>query len=106
MNETIQEFWNAQAEWSRDTFGSEAVRGPVGPLKHLEKEAREAYEERDPDRRRMEIVDCQFLVFDAARRAGMTLEDLFGMAFKKLEINKARQWSRPSSNEPVEHVRA
>ena len=39
-----QQFWDQQAEWSRATFGSDTERGPLGPLKHLEKEAKEAQE--------------------------------------------------------------
>lgn len=103
MNDSrIQQFWNAQAEWSRATFGSDSERDHVGPLKHLAKEAVEA-QMRPADL--VEIADCQFLVFDAARRAGMTLEQLFETCERKLEINKAREWNRPTSDEPVEHVR-
>ena len=102
---SIQAFWRAQAEWSTATFGSDAERGPVGPLKHLEKEAREAYGETDVDRRRVEIADCLFLVIDAARRAGMTWDELVDTAWAKLAINKARQWQKPTSDGPVEHVR-
>lgn len=94
-------FWNAQSEWSRATFGSDKERGPVGPLKHLEKEAREAYAECDPMLRDMEIVDCLFLVCDAARRAGMTPDRLLTLANHKLAINKGRKWSKPTSDEPV-----
>jgi hypothetical protein len=53
----------------------------------------------------MEIADCLFLVFDAARRAGMTLDVLLNFCEKKLEINKARKWSKPTTDEPVEHIR-
>lgn len=79
-------FWNAQADWSQATFGSDQERGPIGPLKHLEKEAVEAYTETDADKQRQEIIDCQFLTFDAARRSGMTIQELFARAFDKLEI--------------------
>ena len=61
-----QRFWDALAEWSQATFGTDAERGAIGPLKHLEKEAREAQEALDP----IEIADCLLLVFDAARRSG------------------------------------
>lgn len=102
---TVRAFWNAQAEWSNATFGPESVRGPVGPLKHLEKEAREAVDETDAARRKVEIADCQFLVFDAARRAGMTFEELFETCWSKLAINRRRSWQKPTSDGPVEHVR-
>jgi hypothetical protein len=71
-------------------------------LKHLAKEAVEA-QVRPADT--LEIADCLFLVFDAARRAGLTLEGLITVAEAKLLINKARKWSKPSSDEPVEHIR-
>ncbi|MBF9651862.1 DUF550 domain-containing protein, partial [Streptococcus pseudopneumoniae] len=39
------DFFERLADWSAETFGPRSHRGPIGPLKHLEKEAREAYEE-------------------------------------------------------------
>ena len=94
-------FWHDLADWSQATFGDDKTRGPVGPLKHLAKEVREALA--DPTDK-MEYVDCLFPVFDAARRAGLTYGELLGLSWKKLAINKARQWPKPSSDEPVEHV--
>ena len=98
----VQRFWNEQSEWSQATFGTDQERGPLGALKHLEKEAREA-QEYPIDW--VEIADCQFLVFDAARRAGMTLDQLMNTCEQKLIINKARKWGKPTSDEPVEHIR-
>jgi NTP pyrophosphatase (non-canonical NTP hydrolase) len=109
-----QRFWNEHSEWSQRTFGTDQERGPLGALKHLEKEAREAQAELlklcdqqgDPTALEMEITDCLFLTFDAARRAGMTLDSLLDTAFKKLEKNKTRVWAKPATdNEPIEHVR-
>lgn len=115
------DFYYSLCEWSLGTFGSHDVRGPVGPLKHLVKEAGEAVEAakthslvailaKKPDgfdegALREEIADCLFLVFDAAQRAGMTFADLTAECWKKLEKNRARTWPKPSSDEPVEHVR-
>jgi ParB family chromosome partitioning protein len=65
---SMDEFWNALALWSNETFGVESWRGPLGPLKHLAKEAQEAQDAPDEAKRREEIADCLFLVFDAARR--------------------------------------
>lgn len=106
MRLTMQEFWDAHAEWSRATFGSDEDRGPIGPLRHLEKEAREAYEEESGSiKQHEEIVDCLFLVIDAARRSGMTLQTLLDGAAVKLAINKARKWQKPADDMPIEHVR-
>lgn len=98
-----EQFWDAQAEWSRATFGPDTERNHIGPLKHLAKEAVEAQvEPADP----VEIADCLFLVFDAARRAGITYQQLIATCEEKLEINKARKWNKPGApGEPVEHVR-
>ncbi len=54
------------AEWSDKTFG---CVGPVGPLKHLSKEALEAAAEPDD---LSEWADMQFLLWDAQRRAGIS----------------------------------
>lgn len=51
------------AEWSQATFGNV---GPVGPLKHLSKEALEAAAEPGD---LSEWADMQFLLWDAQRRA-------------------------------------
>lgn len=98
-------FWFAQSEWSTNTFGNGQDRGPNGPLKHLEKEAREASVEDDLTQKRMEIADCLFLVVDAAWRAGMTPGTLLQTAFEKLEINKARKWGPKTTDGAVEHIR-
>ena|SRR5271157_239384 len=105
-----QQFWDEQAAWSQATFGIDLERGPLGALKHLEKEAREAQAE-VPLRHissielKEEIADCLFLTFDAARRSKMTLDTLLDIAFAKLAKNKKRVWGKPISDEPVEHVR-
>jgi hypothetical protein len=96
------EFAAAQAEWSQATFGSDSQRGPIGPLKHLAKEVRECLENPSDH---MEYVDCLFLVLDASRRAGLPAQDLLEKAFEKLEINKLRQWGKPTSDDAVEHIR-
>ena len=54
------------AEWSDATFGNV---GPVGPLKHLSKEALEAAAEPDD---LSERADMQFLLWDAQRHAGIS----------------------------------
>jgi Protein of unknown function (DUF550) len=101
----MKTFWDRQAEWSQATFGSDSVRGPIGPLKHLAKEAVEA-QEAPHDLK--EYVDCQFLTFDAARRAGFTYQQLIDGLFQKLEENKQRtwpDWRTQPANEAIEHVR-
>lgn len=98
-------FWthcNDHAQWSDATFGPAHQRGPIGPLKHLEREAREAQANpTDPS----EYADCLLLVLDAARRIGIHGPQLLNAAIAKLEVDKARHWPQTSSDEPVEHER-
>lgn len=91
------------AAWSQATFGSDSERGPVGPLRHLEKEAREAAENPTD---RSEYADCFLLILDAARRAGIKPRELVKAAQAKLEVNKRRTWPKSEPDMPVEHVEA
>ena len=88
------------AEWSQATFGNV---GPVGPLKHLRKEALEAAAEPDD---LSEWADMQFLLWDAQRRAGITDEQITQAMIDKLAVNKARQWPEPKDGEPRMHLRS
>lgn len=88
------------AEWSDKTFGN---IGPVGPLKHLSKEALEAAANpEDP----LEWADMQFLLWDAQRRMGISDEFITRAMIEKLAINKARQWPEPKDGEPRLHIKA
>lgn len=88
-----------RAEWSDATFGDV---GPIGPLKHLSKEALEAAAEPDD---LSEWADMQFLLWDAQRRAGITDEQITQAMIEKLAINKARQWPEPKDGEPRLHIK-
>ncbi|EBA1163846.1 DUF550 domain-containing protein [Salmonella enterica subsp. enterica] len=87
------------AEWSDKTFGDV---GPIGPLKHLSKEALEAAAEPDD---LSEWADMQFLLWDAQRRAGITDEQITQAMTEKLAINKTRQWPEPKDGEPRLHIK-
>ncbi|EKN5675144.1 DUF550 domain-containing protein [Salmonella enterica] len=87
------------AEWSDKTFGDV---GPVGPLKHLSKEALEtAAEPSDLS----EWADMQFLLWDAQRRAGITDEQIALAMVEKLAVNKKREWPEPKDGEPRLHIK-
>ena len=88
------------AEWSQATFGNV---GPVGPLKHLSKEALEAAAEPGD---LSEWADMQFLMWDAQRRAGITDEQITQAMFEKLAVNKQRSWPEPKDGEPRLHIKA
>ncbi|CAH5079751.1 Eaa1 [Klebsiella oxytoca] len=87
------------AKWSQATFGNV---GPVGPLKHLAKEAMEAAAEPDD---LSEWADIQFLMWDAQRRAGITDEQITQAMIEKLAVNKQREWPEPKDGEPRLHIK-
>lgn len=87
-------------------------RGPVGPLKHLEKEAREAQDSFDgalkADHSKEELADCLFLILDANWRAGFTPDDLLVACERKLDKNRLRIWPDWRTADPssaIEHDR-
>ncbi|HIB9051621.1 TPA: DUF550 domain-containing protein [Citrobacter braakii] len=87
------------ATWSQATFGDV---GPVGPLKHLSKEALEAAAEPGD---LSEWADMQFLLWDAQCRSGITDEQITQAMIEKLVINKTRQWPEPKEGEPRLHIK-
>ncbi|MBK5902550.1 DUF550 domain-containing protein [Klebsiella pneumoniae] len=87
------------AEWSQATFGNV---GPIGPLKHLGKEALEAAAEPGD---LSEWADMQFLLWDAQRRAGVTDEQITQAMIDKLAVNKQREWPEPKDGEPRLHIK-
>ncbi len=91
---------NEHAEWSQATFGNV---GPVGPLKHLSKEALEAAAKPGD---LSEWADMQFLLWDAQRRAGITDEQITQAMIEKLVVNKQREWPEPKDGEPRLHIKA
>ncbi|HBY7684215.1 TPA: DUF550 domain-containing protein [Klebsiella pneumoniae] len=91
---------NEHAEWSQATFGN---FGPVGPLKHLSKEALEAAEQPGD---LSEWADMQFLLWDAQRRAGITDEQITHAMIDKLAVNKQREWPEPKDGEPRLHIKS
>ncbi|EBS6310806.1 DUF550 domain-containing protein [Salmonella enterica subsp. enterica serovar Millesi] len=87
------------ADWSDATFGDV---GPIGPLKHLSKEALEtAAEPGDLS----ELADMQFLLWDAQRRAGITDKQITLAMVEKLAVNKKRKWPEPKDGEPRLHIK-
>ncbi|ANZ87023.1 hypothetical protein CfB38_2102 [Citrobacter freundii] len=86
------------AVWSQATFGDV---GPVGPLKHLSKEALEAAAEPGD---LSEWADMQFLLWDAQRRAGISDEQINQAMVEKLAVNKQREWPEPKDGEPRLHI--
>jgi hypothetical protein len=97
------ELWIDLSNWSQATFGSDSERGPIGPLKHLKLEADEAIAKPTDA---VEYSDILILLFDAARRAGITHNQLIEVAQEKLQQCKGRKWNVPAADQPTEHVRS
>lgn len=87
------------AKWSDSTFG---CVGPIGPLKHLSKEALEAAAEPDD---LSEWADMQFLLWDSQRRAGISDAEITAAMEDKLKINMERQCPEPKDGEPRLHIK-
>ncbi|PXW42046.1 uncharacterized protein DUF550 [Klebsiella oxytoca] len=87
------------AEWSQAMFGNV---GPIGPLKHLSKEAQEAAAEPGD---LSEWADMQFLLWDAQRRADISDELITLAMVEKLAVNKQREWPEPKDGEPRLHIK-
>ena len=87
------------AKWSDSTFG---CVGPIGPLKHLSKEALEAAAEPDD---LSEWADMQFLLWDAQRRAGISDAEITAAMEDKLKINMKRQGLNQKDGEPRLHIK-
>lgn len=99
----VSRFLKSLIVWSSKTFGNEFERGPVGALKHLEKEAREAQNEPTDLE---EYADIFILLCDALWRVGFTFVDLINAVETKHEKNKKRNWPKNvDPNEPVEHIK-
>lgn len=102
LGELLSSLAKDQSEWSQATFGTDAERGPLGALRHLEKEAVETQAAPNDIE---EYADCFLLILDAARRAGISPLQLIEAAQRKMVINRQRTWPRPVDDQPVEHVR-
>lgn len=113
-----------QADWSARTFGPATVRGPLGPLDHLEKEIEEVRRAHKHRRRCRtasaevkqrahaneleEWADLLILVFDGAMRSGFSPVQIFRAYRSKLTVNRQREWPdwrTAAPDKAIEHVR-
>jgi hypothetical protein len=95
----MQYLFDAIGKWSDSVFAED--RGPEGAIHHLELEVQEL--KADPYDLE-EYADCQMLLFDAARMAGFSLEDLEVALQIKLEKNKRRKWGKDLGNGAIGHL--
>lgn len=113
-----------QSMWSQATFGTDSDRGPIGALRHLQKEAEEAEraawdvaearDGTDPDfdlppaaaALATELADCLLLLLDASRRGGFPPLQLIHAAQAKMVLNRCRVWSSATGDVPTFHDKA
>lgn len=99
MEDKWQELQSDIGVFSDGVFGKS---DPVAKLRHLAEEVQELIE---APQDRMEWADCTILLIDAARKAGLSMDDLHKAARDKLEINKKRKWGKPNAAGIVNHIR-
>lgn len=88
--------------WSEATFGTRAERGPIGPMKHLRKEALEVIEAPGDIK---EYADCIILIIDACWRAGFTPSQVEAAVNNKVAEIALRTYPKPTGDEISEHVK-
>lgn len=95
----LQALWNRQNEFQRRVFPNQTVEAK---LKHLKREVDEAMANPSD---RLEWADCLLLLFAAAAKQGLTLDDLLIAAHQKIDINNDRQWHAPDRDGVCAHVK-
>lgn len=110
LGEALSDLAHDQSKWSQATFGTDAERGPVGALKHLQKEVTEVIAAWGAtpfasESVRDEFADCLLLLLDSSRRAGLKPLELIRAAQAKMLVNKAREWPKTTGDVPTEHVK-
>lgn len=101
---TLEEYFERQIDWSRETFGPALRTG--GVLDHIRKELREI--EADPHDL-SEWVDVVILAMDGFWRHGGKASDLLRALLAKQRKNMARtwpDWRTMSENSAIEHDRS
>lgn len=97
----MRDLFERLAEVSDRKFGMN--RGPIGALKHLVLEAKEAIARPDDI---TEYVDCLLLSLDAARRAGFEYEEILAAGHAKVSVIDGREYPKGvPEGEPIEHIR-
>lgn len=98
MTEPWQEIQDKIGRFTDETFGGSTVESKMA---HLREEIQEVI---DAPEDKMEWADCMILLLDAARRAGLSMDDLHQAIEDKLAINMKRKWGAPDKDGVVRHV--
>lgn len=99
-------------KWQDETFPHSTEQSRIAHLKKevLELEKAVVQHQRRPnavtiDDKKDEYTDCFFLLFGAAKKAGMSYEDICNAILRKFRVNEKRKWGKPDKNGVVEHIR-
>lgn len=103
--------FNDLRDWQETTFGTARERGPLGPLRHLQKELETEIIPLAEAGRPVplgELVDVLVLLVDATWRSGYDANDLLRAAEEKLPVLRGRFYRKPppGSDEVSEHDRS
>jgi NTP pyrophosphatase (non-canonical NTP hydrolase) len=112
----IQKFMDDHLEWAVTTFGNTP---PAAPLHHLLKEIdKELIPELSPSPKddrifdkdhfehvKEEFADCFILLFHAAKKYGLSAEEIFAAMQVKFEKNKKRKWGPVDENGVSNHIK-
>lgn len=101
-----KELFEEITTWQDKTFPESTE---LSRVRHLLKEVQELECELELfDRKQekiLEYADCFFLLFGAAKKMGMTYDDICAAIEVKFNINKKRQWGKPDKDGVVEHIK-
>jgi predicted house-cleaning noncanonical NTP pyrophosphatase (MazG superfamily) len=98
FHENYPELMHEIGAWAAVTFPDYSVQGK---LEHLEEEVLELMAQPDDLE---EWADCFILLFDAARKKGLSHTDILSAIRAKHEKNKARKWAQ-STNGVYHHIK-
>jgi NTP pyrophosphatase (non-canonical NTP hydrolase) len=114
--EQIQKFMDEHLKWALKTFGATPMAAPlIHLIDEVEKELiPELSSQPNDDRKydiahfehvREEFADCFILLFHAAKKYGLTADEILEAMRSKFEKNKKRKWGKLDENGVSFHIK-
>jgi hypothetical protein len=91
--------------WSDHQFGSSDQDGDRAGILTLLRLKMELEELLGTPNALEEWADVLMLYLDAARRRGITVQEVLSATWDKLEVNRKRKWGKPDADGVVEHIK-
>jgi hypothetical protein len=102
----IVKFLKDLYDWQLKTFPKST---PASMVTHLREEVVELLADLHTDPRgkatRYEFADCFILLFGAAMRFGLSLDDIIAIMMDKFNIVQRREWGKPDENKVYHHIK-